>query len=89
MLSGCGTTEHDLSPEQFHPFLWQGYCEYPLHYFRGSKRNWDLSLGGVCLNFTGIKAFRLPISVVGQAFRGYEIEVKTPITINLNLVRRD
>ena len=60
-----------------------------LNYFQGSKRNWDLSLGGVCMNFTGIKDFRLPISVVGQAFRGYEIEVKTPITINLNLVRRD
>jgi hypothetical protein len=60
-----------------------------LNYFQGSKRNWDLCLGGVCLNFTGIKDFRLPISVVGQAFRGYEIEVKTPITKDLNLVRRD
>ena len=39
-----------------------------LNYFQGSKRNWDLSLGGVCLNFTGIKDFRLPISVVGQTF---------------------
>ena len=27
-LSGCGTTRHVLSPMQFHPFLWQGYCEY-------------------------------------------------------------
>jgi len=33
-----------------------------LHYLNGSKRNWDLCLGGVCLNFTKIKGFRLPIS---------------------------
>ncbi|SVB51865.1 uncharacterized protein METZ01_LOCUS204719, partial [marine metagenome] len=39
-----------------------------LIYFYGSIRNWDLCLGGVCLNFTGIKDFRLPIKVVGQAF---------------------
>ena len=35
--------------------------------------------GGVCLNFTEIKDFRQPIRLWGQAFRGYEIEVKTPI----------
>ena len=28
VLSECGTTWLVLSPEQFHPFLWQGYCEY-------------------------------------------------------------
>ena len=27
-LPGFGTTRHVLSPEQFHPFLWQGYSEY-------------------------------------------------------------
>ena len=31
------------------------------------------------MNFTDIKGFRLPIRLWGQAFRGYEIEVKTPI----------
>ena len=35
--------------------------------------------GGVCLNFTEIKDFCQPIRLWGQAFRGYEIEVKTPI----------
>ena len=33
----------------------------------------------VCLNFAEIKDFRQPIRLWGQAFRGYEIEVKTPI----------
>ena len=41
-LAGFGTTEHDLTPEQFHPFLWQGYCVSTLHYLHGSKRNWGL-----------------------------------------------
>ena len=50
-----------------------------LHYFHGSIRNWGLCPGGVCLKFTEIKDFRLPIRLWGQAFRGYEIEVKTPI----------
>jgi hypothetical protein len=31
------------------------------------------------LNFTEIKGFRQPIRLWRQAFRGYEIEVKTPI----------
>ena len=31
------------------------------------------------MNFTEIKDFRQPIRLWGQAFRGYEIEVKTPI----------
>ena len=35
--------------------------------------------GGVCLNFIEIKDFCQPIRLRGQAFRGYEIEVKTPI----------
>ena len=50
-----------------------------LHYFHGSKDTGSLCPGGVCLNFTEIKGFRLPIRLWGQAFRGYEIEVKTPI----------
>jgi hypothetical protein len=33
----------------------------------------------VCLNFAEIKDFRQPIRSWGQAFRGYEIEVKTTI----------
>ena len=69
-LSGCGTTEHDLSPAQLHPFLCQGYCEYPLHYFHGSKRNRGLCLGRVCLNFTEIKGFRQPIRLWGKLFVG-------------------
>ena len=52
-----------------------------LHYLHGSIRNWGLcpGPGGVCLNFNEIKDFRLPIRLWGQAFRRYEIEVKTPI----------
>ena len=60
-----------------------------LHYFHGNKRNWDLCLVGVCLNFTGIKDFLQSTRMGGQAFRGFEIEVKTPITKDLNLFRRD
>ena len=48
-----------------------------------------MSLEGVAFNFTEIKDFRQPIRLWRQAFRGYEIEVKTPITKNLNLDRRD
>ena len=60
-----------------------------LHYFHGSKDTGSLCPGGVCLNFAEIKGFRQPMRVVGQAFRRNEIEVKTPITKNLNLFRRD
>ena len=60
-----------------------------LHYFQGSIRNWGLCPGGVCLNFTEIKGFRQPIRLWRQAFRGYEIEVKTPITKDLKTWSRE
>ena len=50
-----------------------------LHYFHGSKDTGSLCPGGVCLNFTEIKDFRLPIRLYGKLFVGIEIEVKTPI----------
>ena len=45
--------------------------------------------GRICLNFTVIKDFLQSTRLGGQAFRGNEIEVKTPITKDLNLIRRD
>ena len=60
-----------------------------LHYLNGSKRNWGLCPGEVCLNFTEIKDFRQSTKLGGYAFRGYETGEQTTITKDLNLVRRD
>ena len=60
-----------------------------LNYFRGSKRNWDLCPGEVCLNFTEINDFHKSTRLGGYSFRGYETGEQTTITKDLNLIRRD
>ena len=87
MLSELGTTWNVLYPEQFHPFIWQGYWS-TLHYFHGSKRDMEAYVfEGFALILLELRTFAC-LSVLRQAFRGYKIEVKTPIIKDLNLVRR-
>ena len=62
VLSEFGTTWYDLSPEQFHPFLWQELLVSTLHYILDGIRNMGAYVfGRDCLNFADIQGYHHPI----------------------------